>query len=105
MELKADYEKIGTIGVNVYKEVEILKNKREELLKVLDEIKNCWVGEDADEFENNAGVYIRNLNIKIEELEHLASFMQIASKRYSNNDETWANKLKEMRKDTLWEQR
>ena len=102
MELKVDYERVDSIGSSVEKEVENLYTKKDELLKIIEDFGSCWEGDDYDEFKENAGVYIRNMKIKIDELEYVAGFMRYASSRYSNNDDAWANKLKEIKKEEDW---
>ncbi len=97
MIFKVDYDYVDETGKNVLTEVNKLETNRQNLLTYLDELGESWSGSDYDEFKENAKTYIDNLKIKFEELEYMSGFMRYASKRYSNNDDKWADKLKEYR--------
>ena len=104
MDFKVDYEEIDKIGGNVETEVDNLELKRKEMLQILEDLSNCWQGDDYNEFKENAKTYLDNLKIKIEELQYMSGFMRYASERYSNNDNKWGKRIKQYgEEEKLWE--
>ena len=103
MDFKADYKTIYNIGDQFQKEVENIELKRLKLLKIIEELKDYWDGDDYREFRENAKVYIDNLRIKVDELQYAAGFLKYASGKYSKNDDQWVEKIKKYREDNKWD--
>ena len=99
MDFKVDYIKVDEIGNNLEKQDEDLAESFEDLLKIIDKLKDSWDGIDYNNFKATSCEYILGLNGLIGELDYLAKFMKKASKTYSDNDLGWLEKVKKIGRD------
>lgn len=102
MDFKVDYVRIFDIGEILERENEELNKLLENLLKIIDNLSNCWSGTDYENFRIAATTYIKNLSLTITDIEYIGKFMQKASRVYSNSDEEWAKQVDKIGADEKW---
>ena len=99
MEVKVDYGKIYDIGTNVIKENDDLLTNLNDIMKIIDEIGECWQGTDYNNFKNNSITYISKQEEMLKQLEFMGKYMTFASGVYTDYNETWGEKMKRMGDD------
>lgn len=102
MELKADYKLIKEKGDYLSKETEELDAIFKHMLQLIDYLNGYWKGVDYEVFASTAGTYIKNLDLKVNELKYLANFMKFASKEYQTSDENFAKIINEIGDEKEW---
>jgi len=100
MELKVNHNEVNTFCDMSEAQSEILSEQIEIWNIKLDELKEVWQGDDADKFFENAGDYVRRLNVIPECYNTLHEFVGKANNEYHNQD--MENK-REFEKDPVME--
>lgn len=94
MNFKVDYFRLNEIGTSLSQKNEELEENLEKLTKIIEELNASWQGVDYDNFKEVSTTYIKNLDVTTQELNYIGEFMKIASSKYQENDNGWANEVK-----------
>jgi len=94
MKLKANYKEIEHVAKNVYNKSIEIEEDMVEMIKLIENIKTCWSGEDSDVFRLNSSIYVRNIAINTNELKNLCNFIKHISLRYEEKDVLFENTMK-----------
>ena len=94
MKLKVNYREIEQIAKNIYNKTTELEDDVVEIINLIEDIKNCWSGEDSDIFRMNSSTYVKNIAINTNELKNLCNFMKLISLKYEEKDIMFENVIK-----------
>ena len=98
MQLKAECETIEEIGDFFIDEGEDLDRNIDDLLKLMEELGQYWVGDDFNLYSNNAKSNIENMRNTSIEFNAFGNAIKKASEVYREVDNTFYSKLKRMMK-------
>lgn len=99
MDFKVDYNLLDELGSNIIKEDENLVNLFSELLKIIKELNNGWVGPDCENFQIISSNYIKDLEKVTNEIDYIATYMRKAASSYSENDNNWKETVSRIGED------
>ena len=86
MDLRVNHEELNNFYDLSKNESEFLREEIDYWLLKLDELKDIWKGEDADEFYNNASSYLKRMYVVPEFFDSVNEFVIGANRQYNNID-------------------
>lgn len=86
MNLKVNYEELNHFCNSSKNENDIFKDKISIWINKIEEMKEIWQGEDADEFYENITNYFKKLSLVPLFFDSIGNFVSEASNRYRNDD-------------------
>ena len=95
MVIKANYDELLNTEARLKEESDKLDAEVENLLSVIEEVKNSWKGVDSDIFTGKAEAYIKNIKQISGSTRNFASFIKYASKSYETRDLRWKKEVEE----------
>lgn len=95
MIIKANYNEMNTTEENLKEQSKNLNNEVDNLLSLLEEVKNSWSGNDCEIFVGKAEAYFKNIKQISGSVENFASFIKYASNTYETRDLRWKNDIEE----------
>jgi len=96
MDIKVDYGKIHGIGSDIIKDNQKLTSNFNDLLTIIDDLKDCWEGVDYENFRNTSISFIEEQKEMLNQIEFMGKYMVYASNVYSDFDEHWGESMSRM---------
>ena len=75
MKIVRNFENIGTVGTNIKKNSEILKQEKEKIQKYINEISSYYHGKDSDAIINNFIKATNKIDIITQNLDYYGNYM------------------------------
>lgn len=94
MYLKANYNDIENVSNKVMNETVKLEETFKEMEDLVESIRSCWTGPDAENFINNSSTFIKNCNQEVTDLKNICDFTKKVSDAYRGKDIAWGEKIK-----------
>ena len=101
MDFKVDYARLYDIGDVIFANKEQLFTHLNDLVKIIDDIKNSWDGPDYENFKTTSETYIKDLQPMIDRLDYIGKYMMKSSNVYADNDNEWGTQMKRFREEKL----
>lgn len=94
MKLNVNYKETNRIGCSVENKALELNRKINELIVLIDNLKDCWGGNDSATFINNSTAYLKERKTEVKEVKKVGYLIKKSSSLYSNEDVTWKEVIK-----------
>ena len=94
MYLKANYNDIENVSNIVMSETVKLENNFNEMVQLIESIRSCWTGADAENFINNSSTFIKNCSQEVNDLKNMCEFTKKVSDAYRGKDVSWGDMIK-----------
>ena len=95
MIIKANYNEMINAENKLKEQSKNLNKEVDNLLSLLEEVKEAWSGTDSDIFVGKAEAYFKNIKQISGSVESFASFIKYASKSYEARDLRWKKDIEE----------
>ena len=95
MVIKANYDEMISTEAKLKEQSDKLDAEVNNLLAVLDEVRNSWTGVDGEIFAGKAEAYFKNIKQISASNRNFASFIKYASKSYETRDLRWKKEVEE----------
>ena len=95
MIIKVNYDEMANTEKKLKEQSKNLNNEVDNLLLLLEEVKNAWSGTDSEIFVGKAEAYFKNIKQISGSVENFATFIKYASKSYESRDLRWKKDIEE----------
>lgn len=89
MKLNVNYKETNKIGCSVDNKAIELNRRINELIVLIESIKDCWDGNDSATFINTSTTYLKERKAEVNEIKRVARLIKKSSSLYNNEDVTW----------------
>lgn len=93
MKIKLDYDELEGATKVINDDKEALNVEITRLLESLERLKNCWYGDDFDQFYNKAYEYINRMRVLTGYMEVTSEFINKSTNSYRQQDISFAEDL------------
>lgn len=95
MIIKANYEEMNSTEKQLKEQSNNLNKEVDNLLLLLEEVKNAWSGNDSEIFVGKAEAYFKNIKQISGSIENFATFIKYVSNSYETRDLRWKQEIEE----------
>ena len=89
MKLNVNYREINRIGNSVESKAVELNRKINELVVLIDRLKDCWGGNDCTTFINKSTTYLKERKNDVTEVKRVGYLIKKFSGLYNTKDVEW----------------
>ncbi len=93
MKLKVKHEELHGVMSTMRKDGDLYSVEIDKMLKLIDELRTIWQGQDSDQFCYNVSQYIEKMKKIPAALTQMSGLVEKANIGYSDNDEEFSKEL------------
>lgn len=93
MKLKVKHEELHNVMSTMKKDGDAYNVEIDKMLKLIDELKTVWQGQDAEQFCHNVSQYVEKMKKIPVALNQMSNLVEKANIGYSDNDEEFSKEL------------
>lgn len=95
MKIKANYNEMSNTSLKLKEEGIKLDKEVDNLLNLLEEVKENWQGTDSDIYVSKAEAYFKNIKQISSSIKEFASFIDYSQVTYEKIDVNWKKEVEE----------
>ena len=94
MNLNVNYEELKRLSTYVEEKYDQINNKFDEILSLLNEVEDNWVGNDATVFLAKSRYYVEKEKIDNDKVKDISTILGKISGKYETNDREFDEQMK-----------